>query len=136
MIRTVAFFALATFGVAFAQSKPPAPPPIWQQGKPAAMADSTLAPLAGKMTETPRSEIPVSKLKLPDGFKVEIWATGMPGGRAMARGDKRQDLRRHARPSAASTRSPTTATQRTSRVVVDKLDAAGRASRSRTARST
>jgi len=87
MIRTVAFFALATFGVAFAQSKPPAPPPIWKQGMPAAMADSKLAPLAGRMTETPRSEIPISKLNLPEGFTVEIWAHGLPGGRAMALGD-------------------------------------------------
>lgn len=87
MKRTVAFLALASFGVAFAQSKPPAPPPIWKQGIPASMADSKLAPLAGRMTETPRSEIPVSKLNLPDGFTVEIWAHGLPGGRAMALGD-------------------------------------------------
>jgi len=87
MKRTIAILALVSFGTAFAQSKPPAPPPIWKQGMPAAMADSTLAPLAGKMTETPRSEIPVSKLNLPDGFTVEIWAHGLPGGRAMALGD-------------------------------------------------
>jgi glucose/arabinose dehydrogenase len=87
MKRTVAFLAFASFGIAFAQSKPPAPPPAWQQGRPAAMADSKLAPLAGRMTETPRSEIPVSKLNLPDGFTVEIWAHGLPGGRAMALGD-------------------------------------------------
>jgi len=87
MKRIVAFLALAAFGVAIAQTKPPAPPPIWKQGMPAAMADSKLAPLAGKMTETPRSEIPVSKINLPDGFTVEIWAHGLPGGRAMALGD-------------------------------------------------
>jgi glucose/arabinose dehydrogenase len=87
MKRTVAFLAFASFGVAFAQSKPPAPPPIWKQGMPASMAESKLAPLAGRMTETPRSEIPISKLNLPDGFTVEIWAHGLPGGRAMALGD-------------------------------------------------
>jgi glucose/arabinose dehydrogenase len=52
------------------------------------MADSKLAPLAGKMTETPASDIPLDKIKVPKGFKVELWATGLPGGRAMARGDK------------------------------------------------
>jgi glucose/arabinose dehydrogenase len=88
MKRTVAFFALASFGVAFAQTKPPAPPPIWKQGQPASMADSKLAPLAGRMTETPRSEIPISNLNLPEGFTVEIWAHGLPGGRAMALGDQ------------------------------------------------
>jgi glucose/arabinose dehydrogenase len=87
MKRTIAFLASASFGIAFAQSKPPAPPPIWKQGIPASMADSKLAPLAGRMTETPRSEIPISKLNLPDGFTVEIWAHGLPGGRAMALGD-------------------------------------------------
>jgi glucose/arabinose dehydrogenase len=72
---------------AFSQDKPK-PPPAWWQGKPPAMADSKLAPLPGKMTETPASEIPVDKLKVPKGFQVAIWATGLPGGRAMARGDK------------------------------------------------
>ena len=52
------------------------------------MGDSKLAPLAGKMTETPAGEIPVNKIKLPKGFKAELWASGMPGARAMAEGDK------------------------------------------------
>ena len=66
----------------------PAPPPAWQQGKGAAFTDSKLAPHAGRNVETPASEIPIAKLKVPEGFKVEIWATGIPGGRAMAMGDK------------------------------------------------
>lgn len=71
---------------AFAQA-PAAPAPAWKQGMPAAMANSTLAPLAGKLTVTPAADIPIDKIKLPPGFKAEIWATGLPGGRAMARGD-------------------------------------------------
>ena len=86
MRSAVVFVALASCGVAVAQTKPPAPP-IWKQGMPAAMADSKLAPLAGRMTETPRSEIPISKINVPEGFTVEIWAHGLPGGRAMALGD-------------------------------------------------
>jgi glucose/arabinose dehydrogenase len=81
-------FALAAAGVlalsvqsAFAQA--PAAPPAWHQGKPPALADSKLAPVAGKMTETPASEIPIDKMKLPAGFKAEIWATGLVGARAM-----------------------------------------------------
>lgn len=61
--------------------------PAWQQGMSASMASSTLAPLAGKLTVTPASQIPIDKLRMPAGFKVEIWATGLPGGRAMTRGD-------------------------------------------------
>lgn len=65
----------------------PKPPPAWWQGKPEAMKDSPLAPHPGKMTETPAAEIPIDKIKLPKGFKVEIWASGLPGGRAMAISD-------------------------------------------------
>jgi len=82
-------FAFAAAGVlalsvqsAFAQA-PASPPPAWHQGKPPALAESKLAPLAGKMTETPASEIPVDKLKLPKGFKAELWASGLVGARAM-----------------------------------------------------
>jgi glucose/arabinose dehydrogenase len=78
---------LGLVGAASAQDKP-APPPAWHQGKPPAMSDSKLAPLPGKMTETGRSEVPVEKINLPPGFSVQIWANGLPGGRAMARGDQ------------------------------------------------
>ena len=84
MKTIIAVAVAAAFAVpALAQDKPK-PPPAWHQGKPAAMADSKLAPHAGKMTETPPGEIPVNKLKVPAGFKVELWASGLPGGRAMA----------------------------------------------------
>jgi glucose/arabinose dehydrogenase len=63
----------------------PAGPPIWKQGMPDKMKDSKLAPHAPKMTETPVAEIPLDKLKVPQGFKVEIWASGIPGARMMAR---------------------------------------------------
>jgi glucose/arabinose dehydrogenase len=75
------------FATANAQEKPKPVPP-GGEGKPAAMADSPLKVHPGKMTETPASEIPIDRLKLPRGFKAEIWASGLPGGRAMARGDK------------------------------------------------
>jgi len=85
MMRTLIAAALAAAFTVPAQSQDkPAAPPAWHQGKPPAQAESKLAPHAGKMTETPASEIPVSKLKLPAGFKAELWASGLPGGRAMA----------------------------------------------------
>lgn len=82
--------ALVAGAVSAAWAQAPAaaaPPPAWKQGMPASMANSTLAPLPGKLTVTPASEIPIDKVKLPPGFKAEIWATGLPGGRAMAQGD-------------------------------------------------
>ena len=80
--------ALSAAGAAYAQDKAKPPPPAWHQGKPPSMDASKLAPHAGKMTETSRSEVPVDKINLPPGFSVQIWATGLPGGRAMARGDQ------------------------------------------------
>src|SRR5919201_5255423 len=74
----------AAFAVPAQSQDKPSAPPAWHQGKPPAAAESKLAPHPGKMTETPASEIPISKLKLPAGFKAEIWASGLPGGRAMA----------------------------------------------------
>ena len=41
-----------------------------------------------RMTVTTPDKIPVDKLKVPSGFKVELWAHGMPGARMMTRGDK------------------------------------------------
>ena len=87
MRTAVALAVAAAFAAsAHAQDKPK-PPPIWKQGMSEKMKDSKLAPHAGKMTETPAADIPVSKLKMPNGFKAEVWASGLPGGRAMALSD-------------------------------------------------
>ncbi|HEX6321134.1 MAG TPA: sorbosone dehydrogenase family protein, partial [Burkholderiales bacterium] len=85
MRSTIALAVIAAFvsTLALAQDKP-APPPAWKQGMPDKMKDSKLAPHAGKMTETPAGDIPISKARLPKGFKAEVWASGLPGGRAMA----------------------------------------------------
>ncbi len=93
----VALAAVAAI-VAGCASQPPAPPTVspvvnapvqlaWQQGRTPAQAASTLAPLAGKLTVTPPEQIPLDRLKVPAGFKLELWAHGLPGGRAMARAD-------------------------------------------------
>jgi glucose/arabinose dehydrogenase len=109
----------AAFAVpAFAQQKPP---PAWHQGKPPAMADSKLAPHAGKMTETPASDIPISKLKLPAGFKAEIWASGLPGGRAMAVSDDGKKVYVGTRVIGRVYEITDNGSNRSVRVVVDKL---------------
>jgi len=89
MRAVLAAAVLAAFSAAQAQDKPAAaPPPSWQQGKPPAMSESTLHPFAIEMTGKPSKDLPVNKLKAPSGFKVEVWAEGMPGARSMALGDK------------------------------------------------
>ncbi len=87
MKKLIAVAALAAFASSQAQEKA-APPPMWQQGRPPEMGESKLAPFPPKLTETAPADIPVDKIKLPTGFKVELWAHGLPGGREMARGAK------------------------------------------------
>ena len=97
-----------------------APAPAWKQGMGADMSSSKLAPLAGKMTATPANEIPLNTLKLPPGFKIEVYATGIPGAREMAMGDNGKiyiGTRGIGRVYEVSTNGK----ERTSRVVVDKL---------------
>lgn len=97
-----------------------APPPAWAQGRTPEQATSRLAPLAGKLTATPASEIPLDKLKLPPGFKAEVWATGMPGARAMARGDSGK-IYIGTRGIGRVYEVTDNGASRSSRVVVDKL---------------
>jgi len=61
-----------------------AAPPIWKQGMPETLGESRLAPHANKLTATPPDQIKLDRLAVPQGFKVELWASGLPGGRAMA----------------------------------------------------
>ncbi len=87
-MRSAIAFAVGTAlaAAAVAQDKPA--PPSWQQGKPAAQAESTLHPFAPHMTGRSAKDLPVNTLKVPAGFKVEVWADGIPEARSMALGDK------------------------------------------------
>jgi glucose/arabinose dehydrogenase len=66
----------------------PAAPPSWQQGRSADQAKSTLHPFAPHFTGRPSSELPLNKLKLPEGFKIEVWVEGVPEARSLTLGDK------------------------------------------------
>ena len=84
-----AAFMLTAGGIAQAQqAAAPAPAPPWQQGMSADQTGSTLHPLAGIVTGRPASELPINKLKVPAGFKVEVFAEGIPDARSIAIGDK------------------------------------------------
>lgn len=67
------------------QAAAPAAPPAWAQGRPAEMANSPLAPHPPRLLATPPERIPTERLRVPEGFQVELWAHGLPGARAMAR---------------------------------------------------
>src|SRR3989449_564078 len=64
------------------------PPPTWKQGQPASMADSMLAPIPQPPAPAAPGEVQVDKIKLPPGFKVSVWASGIANARAMTWGDK------------------------------------------------
>jgi glucose/arabinose dehydrogenase len=73
---------------AMAQATPPAAPPPWTQGQPPELANSPLHPHIPSLIGTPAKDIPVDKLKLPPGFKVEIWAADLKEARSLALADK------------------------------------------------
>src|SRR6266571_5891231 len=80
-------FLAALTTAAFAQ-QPPSPPPSWQQGRSAEQEKSPLHPFAIEVTGKAAKDLPIDKLKVPAGFKVEVWAEGLPGARSLALGDK------------------------------------------------
>lgn len=99
IIRTIFHFAAALFALSavptYAQQQPPAAAkpavkeaPRWLQGRPAEMANSPLHPIAPHLTGRAASELPIDKLKVPAGFKVEVWVEGVPEARSLALGDK------------------------------------------------
>jgi glucose/arabinose dehydrogenase len=62
------------------------PPPPWAQGRPS--GNIQLAPVTPPPLATPADKLPVDKLKVPKGFKVEVYASGIPNARSLRLGDK------------------------------------------------
>ena len=92
-IRTVlpaALFAAAVSTTVLAQQAPapaaaPAAPPSWKQGMTPEQEKSTLHPFAIEVTGKAAKDLPLDKLKVPAGFKVEVWAEGISRERARSR---------------------------------------------------
>jgi hypothetical protein len=63
------------------------PPPDWFLGD-ETEAQKGLAPPAGPATPTPVADLQdnLKKIKLPPGFKIEVYASGLPEARQMAWG--------------------------------------------------
>jgi len=87
VLTFAAVLALGLGLVAPAWSQQPAPP-TWKQGQPAELANSTLAPIFTPPAPMAAEKIPVSKIQVPPGFKVELWAAGIHNARAMTLGSK------------------------------------------------
>ena len=95
----VVLAAIAVAGSALAQAQAPAqapgqpaaaptPPPSWQQGRLPVTTEgmNKLAPVAGPPVAAALEKLPVDKLKVPAGFKVEVYANGLANARSLARG--------------------------------------------------
>jgi glucose/arabinose dehydrogenase len=62
------------------------PPPPWAQGRPA--ANASLAPVTPPPLAAAADKVPVDKLKVPKGFKVEVYMSGIANARSLRLGDK------------------------------------------------
>ena len=73
-----------------AAEKPPAKEeePFWAAGRPKTDAAMKMAPVAAHPIPTAADKLPVSKIKVPPGFKVEVWAANVLDARGMRQGDK------------------------------------------------
>ena len=57
------------------------PPPAWKQGMSAEAESSALHPFSPIFTGTEAKDLQLSKLKVPQGFKVELYSDGLPEAR-------------------------------------------------------
>ena len=58
------------------------------QDRPKSEAAQRLAPVAPPPIAKPADQIPLAQFKAPDGFKLEVYGSGMVNARSLARGDK------------------------------------------------
>jgi len=88
---------LFTFGAAAQQASPPAaapaaapalPPGSPLIGRPDSEAAAKLAPVAPPPLAAAADKLPTAKLKLPPGFNIEVYASGIANARSLAEGDK------------------------------------------------
>jgi glucose/arabinose dehydrogenase len=91
--RTCAQAALLGTTLAFCNAFAADPPkeeevPFWAVGKPKAEAGAKMAPVPSFPIPTAVDQLPLKKLKVPPGFKVEVWASNILDARGLRQGDK------------------------------------------------
>jgi len=87
-----ALSSLVVFGVVFGaaaqQPAAPLPPGSPLAGRPDSEAAAKLSPVAPPPLAAALDKLPTAKLKLPEGFSIEVYAAGMANARSLALGDK------------------------------------------------
>lgn len=91
--RAVALGLTVTFGVAastgaYAQRPPTQMNPLDRSDLGRSQQDPNLRGVPVPATVTPLERVPVSRIKLPAGFRADVFAHGMPGARTMVQGAK------------------------------------------------
>jgi len=81
----VARAALCVVGAPMAQQAP-ADEPGWAKGRPKTDTAMKMAPVPAFPVPTPADQLPTKKFKLPPGFKVETWASGVLDARGLRQG--------------------------------------------------
>ncbi len=86
---TIGTLAVAVWPAAAQQTpaSPEAPPP-WAHGRPETAIGAKLAPIAPPPLPTAADKLPIAKLKVPKGFKIEVYASGLANARSLRQGDK------------------------------------------------
>ncbi|WP_192871538.1 PQQ-dependent sugar dehydrogenase [Variovorax sp. JS1663] len=86
-IRLHAIFAAALLSaIAASAQQAPAEEPGWAKGRPKTEAAQRMAPVPAFPIPTAADKLPTAKFKLPPGFKVETWASGVLDARALRQG--------------------------------------------------
>jgi glucose/arabinose dehydrogenase len=92
-----AFIGVLSYGAAAQTASPPAAAPAAAQplppgspmiGRPDNEAAQKLAPVAPPPLAAAADKLPIDKLKVPAGFNLEVYASGMANARELALGDK------------------------------------------------
>jgi glucose/arabinose dehydrogenase len=66
----------------------PTAPPTWTQGRPEGEGAVKLAPVPALPIATAADKLPTAKLKLPNGFNIEVFAAGLTNARSLRVDDK------------------------------------------------
>src|SRR5437868_5954320 len=86
--RCAALAVLCVAATAAWAQQPPAEEPGWAKGRPKTDAAARMAPVPAFPIPTAADQLPTARFKLPPGFKVETWASGVLDARALRQGAK------------------------------------------------
>jgi glucose/arabinose dehydrogenase len=88
LLAAGALALLAATALPAAAQSPPGFSPMDKSNPASSQQDTNLKPHPTPPTVTPVEKLPLDKIKLPPGFKAEVWSSGHPGGRSMVMGTK------------------------------------------------